>query len=133
VYEARASGASAVLLIVAMLEPGLLADLFVLARSLNLSVLVETHSLPEILTALEIGADLVGVNNRNLKDLTVNMETTFQVRAYVPPSVCMVAESGIHTREDVDRLQEIGIDAILVGEALVTAPDIPAKVRSLAL
>jgi indole-3-glycerol phosphate synthase len=133
VYEARTSGASAILLIVAMLEPALLAELFSLASSLQLTVLAETHSLDEIQTALTIGADLVGVNNRNLKDLKINMETIYQVRAHIPPSVCIVAESGIHTREDVDRLDYLGVDAILVGEALVTATDIPAKVRSLAL
>ena len=131
-YEAHVSGASAVLLIVAMLEFGLLRDLYSLARSLNLSILVETHSREEVETALQINASLIGVNNRNLHDMTINMDTTYQVRSYVPPSVCIVAESGIHTRTDVDRLNEIGIDAILVGEALVTAADIPAKVRSLA-
>lgn len=133
IYEARASSASAILLIVAMLDSSLISDLFALAQEIGLSVLVETHSIEEIETALQFGAGLIGVNNRNLKDLSINMETIYQVRAHVPPSVCIVAESGIHTREDVDRLDEIGIDAILVGEALVTAADIPTKVRSLAL
>jgi indole-3-glycerol phosphate synthase len=132
VYETRASGASAILLIISMLQTGRLNDLYTLARSLSLSVLVETHSVEEIDIALKIGADLIGVNNRNLKDLSVNPDVIYKVRSYIPLSVCTVAESGIQTREDVDRLDEIGIDAVLVGEALVTADDIPAKVRSLA-
>ncbi len=132
IYEARASGASAILLIVAMLEENLIRDLHLLAANLGLGILVETHSRAEVETALGIGAKLIGVNNRNLHDLSVNMQTTYEVRSYVPPEICIVAESGIHTRADVERLNEIGIDAILVGEALVTAADIPAKVRSLA-
>jgi indole-3-glycerol phosphate synthase len=132
IYEARAAGASAILLIVAMFETGLLRDLLNLAGAMNLSVLMETHSKEEIDIALSVGATLIGINNRNLHDLSVNMETTYQVRSHVPASICLVAESGIHTRSDVDRLNDIGIDAILVGEALVTAADTAAMVRSLA-
>ena len=133
VYEARAAGASAILLIAAMLAPEQLKDLRQLAQDLGMDALVEVHTLAEVEIALASDADLVGVNNRNLQDLSVNLETSHLLRASIPPEICMVAESGIHTRADVDRLGEIGVDAILVGEALVTAPDIAAKVRELSL
>jgi indole-3-glycerol phosphate synthase len=132
VYEARAAGASAILLIAAMIEPGLLVDLRALAIELGMAALVEVHNLEELESVLKGSADLIGINNRNLHNLSVSLDTTHQLRAYVPTGVCLVSESGIHHRKDVDRLMEIGIDAILVGEALVTAPDTAAKVAELA-
>jgi indole-3-glycerol phosphate synthase len=133
VYEARSAGASAILLIAAMLEPGKLRELHDLAKDLRLSILIEVHNREELETALAVGTDLVGVNNRNLHDLKVSLETTFQLREFIPAHVCVVAESGIQTRAHVDRLALANVDAILVGEALVTAQDVAAKVRELAL
>lgn len=133
VYEARAAGASAILLIAAMLEPIKLRELHDLAKDLSLSILIEVHNREELDTALATGTDLIGVNNRNLHDLKVSLETTFQLRELIPAHVCMVAESGIQTRAHVDRLALANVDAILVGEALVTAQDVAAKVRELAL
>jgi indole-3-glycerol phosphate synthase len=133
VYEARAWGADAVLLIAACLEVGLLADLRALVALLGMAALVEVHNLPELEIALACGADLVGINNRDLHTFKTRLETTLELKPHVPAEVVVVAESGIHTRADVDRLAQAGVDAILVGEALVTAPDVAAQVRELAL
>lgn len=133
VYQARAAGADAVLLIAASLDKAELRDLHVLASELGLAALVEVHDESELEKALAAcNPGLVGVNNRNLRDFSVRLETTLALRARVPYGVCMVAESGIHSAADVERLREAGVDAILVGEALVTAPEPAAKVRSLA-
>ena len=131
VYESRAAGADAVLLIVAALHADLLGDLHALACALGMTPLVEVHTAEELETALRCAPALIGVNNRDLRDFSVSLETTLRLRPLIPDGVCVVAESGIHTPEDVDRLAETGVDAILVGEALVTAPDVGAKVRSL--
>ncbi|GAB4459380.1 MAG: indole-3-glycerol phosphate synthase TrpC [Anaerolineae bacterium] len=130
-YEARAAGADAALLIVAGLEPARLRDLHALAVELGMAALVEVHTAEELDVALTCQPALIGVNNRDLRDFTVSLETSFRLRALIPREVCMVAESGIHTLEDVDCLAAAGVDAILVGEALVTAPDVGAQVRSL--
>jgi indole-3-glycerol phosphate synthase len=132
VYEARAAGAAAVLLIAAGLPAGKLKALHDLASRLGLSPLVEVHNQTELELALDCGASLVGINNRNLHDFRVSLETTLGLRPLIPAGVCVVAESGIHTPEDVARLAEAGLDAVLVGEALVTAPEVGAKVRALA-
>jgi len=138
VYQARAAGADAVLLIVAALAPIMLTGLHGLACSLGMAALVEVHSIAELDAALAIEPALVGINNRDLHDFTISLETTARLALRVPADVCVVAESGIHTPEDVARLREIprpggqrGVNAILVGEALVTAPDVGAKVRAL--
>jgi indole-3-glycerol phosphate synthase len=133
VYEARAAGADALLLIAAALELARLVELQRLARELGMAALIEVHNLPELQTALACGASLVGINNRDLHTFVTSLETTRALRPHVPQGVTLVAESGIHTAQDVDFLAEIGVDAILVGEALVTAPDVGAKVRTLAL
>jgi indole-3-glycerol phosphate synthase len=133
VYEARSAGADALLLIVAALDLGKLVELQRLTRELGMAALVEVHDLPELQTALACGASLVGINNRDLRTFVTSLETTRALRPHVPQGVTLVAESGIHTAQDVDRLGEIGVDAVLVGEALVTAPDVAAKVRELAL
>lgn len=130
-YEARAAGADAALLIVAGLEPARLRDLHALAVELGIAALVEVHTARELDIALTCQPALIGVNNRDLRDFTVSLETSFRLRALIPREICMVAESGIHTLEDVDRLAAAGVDAVLVGEALVTAPDVGAQVRSL--
>lgn len=132
VYEARAAGADAVLLIVAGLPADTLRELHALALALGMTPLVEVHTRAELETALDLRPLLVGINNRNLHDFGVQLETTLALRPFVPPGIAVVSESGIHTRQDVDRLAECGIDAILVGEAIVTAPDPQAKLRELA-
>ncbi|MCZ7545290.1 MAG: indole-3-glycerol phosphate synthase TrpC [Anaerolineae bacterium] len=130
-YEARAAGADAALLIVAGLEPARLRDLHAFAVELGIAALVEVHTAEELDIALTCQPALIGVNNRDLRDFTVSLETSFRLRALIPREICMVAESGIHTLEDVNRLAAAGVDAVLVGEALVTAPDVGAQVRSL--
>lgn len=130
VYEARAAGASAVLLIAAYLGPGLLADLHALILEVGLTPLVEVHDQDDLRIARKIeGLKLLGVNNRDLRTFHVNLETCLALRSLVPPQICFVAESGIHTPQDVLRLTEAGVDAMLIGEALVTAKDVGAKVR----
>jgi indole-3-glycerol phosphate synthase len=132
VYEARAANADAMLLIAAYLDPLSLRDLHSLIHSLGMAALVEVHTRAELESALAIRPSLVGINNRDLRDFTVRLETTLELSSLLPEEVCLVAESGIHTPEDVVCLGEAGVDAILVGEALVKAKDIGAKVRSLA-
>jgi indole-3-glycerol phosphate synthase len=130
VYEARCAGADAILLIAAALQPSRLFQLHALAEELGMAALIEIHDRAELEIALGCSPRLVGINNRNLKDFSVNLETTLRLRASVPDSICLVSESGIRTREDINRLGRAGVDAVLVGEALVTAPDVPARVRS---
>ncbi len=96
-----------------------------------MTALVEVHDREELMRVLPLAPRLVGVNNRNLRDFSVNLETCLGLRSQVPPDVCFVAESGIQTRADMARLAAAGVDAALVGEALVTAPDVGAKVREL--
>lgn len=129
--EARAAGASAVLLIVAMLSDGQLADLLGAASELELACLVETHTLAEVVRALAAGAAVIGVNNRDLHTFEVRLETSLALRAAIPAEVVMVAESGIQTRAEVERLAAAGVDAILVGEGLVKAQDVGGRIREL--
>jgi indole-3-glycerol phosphate synthase len=131
IFEARAAGADAVLLIAAMLPQHVLAQLHSLALGLGMAALVEVHSAQDLETVLELNPSLVGINNRDLTTFEVSLETTLALRSQVPPGICLVAESGIHTAADVERLAEAGVEAILVGEALVIAADIPAKMREL--
>lgn len=131
VYEARASGADAVLLIAAMLEEQKLVELHTLAEKLGMAALVEVHNEAELRTALRIGSHLVGINNRDLHTFRVSLGVSLALRPLIPEDVTVVAESGIHSRQDVLRLAEAGVHAILVGEALVTAADIPEKVQEL--
>jgi indole-3-glycerol phosphate synthase len=131
VYEARAAGADAVLLIVAALNPEQLQELHQLINEVSMTALVEVHDEAEVETALKIEPKLMGVNNRNLHDFSVDLRTTARLRKCIPANIALVAESGIHTAEDVARVRDMGVDAILVGEALVTASDVGAKVREL--
>jgi indole-3-glycerol phosphate synthase/phosphoribosylanthranilate isomerase len=131
VYEARTAGADAILLIVAMLSDSELHSLHRLADELGMTALVEVHDETEIRRALALQPRLVGVNNRDLHTFAVDLATTERLRSFVPPDVTLVAESGIHTTADVDRLARVGADAMLVGESLVTAPDPAAQVRAL--
>ena len=131
VFEARAYGADAVLLIAAILNPGLLTSLIALGRSLGLECLVEVHDEAELERALMAGADIVGINNRDLRTFEVDLATTERLRPLVPPEVTVVAESGVHTRADVQRLAALGVHGVLIGEALVLAEDPAAKIREL--
>lgn len=133
VYESRAGGADAILLIAAALsDPVRLAALHQLALELGLAALVEVHTAEEAERALQIpGLKLIGINNRDLASFTVSLETTERLRPLIPDRVAVVAESGIFSGGDVARLGAAGVDAVLVGEALMTAPDIAAKVREL--
>lgn len=133
IYEARANGADAILLIAAALpDDKHFADLHACALSLGLTALVEVHDEAETERTLKIpNIQLIGINNRNLATFDVSLTTTERLRPMIPADITVVAESGIFTAQDVDRLANINIDAILVGEALVTSEDIPAKVREL--
>ncbi len=130
-YEARVHGADAVLLIAAILNSALLAQLIGLAKALDMDTLVEVYDELELERALMAGATLVGVNNRDLRTFEVDLATTERLRPHIPPEVTVVAESGILTRADIQRLQALGVHAVLIGEALVTAPDPAAKIREL--
>ncbi len=129
--EARLTGAAAVLLIVAALSPDTLARLHEEALALGLMPLVEVHTETEARATWALQPVAVGINNRDLRTFTVDIETTARLRPLLPPGALAVAESGIHTPEQVRRLAAVGIDAILVGEALVTAPDTGEAVRAL--
>jgi indole-3-glycerol phosphate synthase len=126
VYEARAIGADAILLIVAALGDAALLELALLAAELDLDVLVEAHDAAELERALEIPAPLVGINNRNLRTFETRIETTLDLRGRVPDERVLVTESGIRTRADVARLRAEGVHAFLVGEAFMRTPE-PGK------
>ncbi len=128
--EARAAGASAVLLIVDMLEERQLGSLLSATRDLGMEALVETHDRAEIETALGAGARLIGINNRDLHTFEVKLETTLELCPEIPPDIVVVAESGIHSPNDVARLTAANVNAMLIGESLVTADDIGAKIQS---
>ncbi len=131
VFEARSAGADAVLLIASILEEATLRELRELAEGLGMAALVEVHDEQELGLALDSGASLVGINNRNLRDFTTRLETTTRLVGSVPDSLALVSESGIRTRADVSALGEAGVDAILVGEALLRAPSPGEKAREL--
>ena len=123
-WEARAMGADAVLLIAATLAPGPLRELLALSGELGLAALVEVHTRQELECALDYGARVIGINNRNLADFTVSLETTFRLLEAVPEEATLVSESGISERGEVERLAAAGVDAILVGEGLLRHPDV---------
>jgi indole-3-glycerol phosphate synthase len=131
VAEARASGADAVLLIVAALEPSLLKGLLAVATSRGLAALVEVHDEKETAAALEAGARAVGVNHRDLRTFAVDLGLTERLRRLIPKEVEIVAESGIRSADDARRMREAGADAILVGEMLMRAADPVATIREL--
>jgi len=131
VYESRAAGADALLLIAAALSDEALAELFSLTRSLGMTALVEVHDKWEVSRVLPLRPRVVGINNRDLRNFSVDLTHFERLRRLLPDGVIAVAESGIQTAADVRRLAEMGADAVLVGEALVTASDIGAKVREL--
>lgn len=131
VYEARYYGADAVLLIAAILDKALLADLQALAASMGMAALVEVHDERQLDRALAAGARIVGINNRDLRTFETDLSLTERLRPLVPPGVPVVAESGILTRDDVRRLAAADVQAILIGEALVTSREPAAKIREL--
>jgi indole-3-glycerol phosphate synthase len=131
VWEARAHGADAILLIVAILEPGQLADLFQAAKGLGLSALVEVHQEAELERAADLGAGLIGINNRDLTTFRTDLATTERLAPRAPAGACIVSESGVATRADVLRVRAAGAHAILVGESLSRSGDPAAKLREL--
>lgn len=131
VYEARAHGADAILLIAAILSREELAALQGLAHQLGLSALVEVNHELELERALAARPRLVGINNRDLTDFTVDLGTTLRLRPLIPPEVIVVSESGIKSSDDAQLLRSAGVDAVLIGEALVTSPDPEAKIREI--
>ncbi len=131
VYESRAYGADALLLIVAILSQEQLIGLLSLSRSLGLGCLVEVHNEGELKRALSSNAEIIGINNRDLNTFSVDIDTTRRLRPMIPDGKIVVSESGISRRDDIVKLAEYGVNAVLIGEALVTASDIPAKVKEL--
>ncbi len=129
--EARVHGADAVLLIAAILNPALLAQLIGLAKALDMEALVDVDYELELVRDLMDSADLIGVNNRDLRTFEVVLAIPERRRPHIPAELTVVAESGILTRADTQRLQALGVHAVLIGEALVTAPDPAAKIREL--
>jgi indole-3-glycerol phosphate synthase len=132
-YEAVVGGADAVLLIVAALPDNDLLRLHDEARALDLDCLVEVHDERDLERALAIDCDVIGINNRDLRELTVDLETTSELMTDVPAGKTVVAESGYGSREQLDELERVGVDAVLLGEALLRAPDPEAMVRELTL
>ena len=131
IYEAKMLGASAVLLICAILSKEQLREYLELAHSLGMSALAEAHNEAEIRTAVDIGAEIIGVNNRNLKNFSVDTGNSAKLRELVPSDRIFVSESGIQAAEDVENLRKIGANAVLVGETLMRAPDKKAKLDEL--
>jgi indole-3-glycerol phosphate synthase len=131
VYESRVNHADAILLIVAALEKSHLGDLFELAKYLSLDCLVEVHDWTELDMALYCGAEIIGINNRDLKTLNINLKTTFDLLKDIPDDRIVVSESGINTRADVQAVEATQTDAILVGTALMKAEDIGKKIDEL--
>jgi indole-3-glycerol phosphate synthase len=131
-YESAAAGADAILLIVAAIEARVLAGLHAEARALDLDVLVEVHDEEELECALEIlDADVIGINNRDLTDLSVDVDRTFELLADIPAGKTVVSESGFHSREQLDELERVGVDGVLIGESLMRALDPAAALRAL--
>jgi len=131
VMGARAVGADAILLITAILEDGGLARLYEAATRLGMSVVVEVHSEAELQRALQLGAEIIGLNNRDLTTMKTDKATTARLRALIPAGRLVISESGIDQRADIDELERLGVDAALVGESLLRAADLDAKVREL--
>ena len=131
IYEAKLLGASAVLLIAAILSQEQLSEYIDICDGLGLSALVEAHDEAEAIAAINAGARIIGVNNRNLKDFSVDTENSRRLRSMIPASVLFVSESGVRTAEDVQALRDIGADAVLIGETLMKAQDKRQKLMEL--
>jgi indole-3-glycerol phosphate synthase len=130
-YESAAAGADAILLIVAALEPEALYELLSEARALDLDALVEIHDERELEVALEVEADVLGINNRDLGDFSVDIERTYDLLADIPAGKTVVSESGFTSRDQLDELDRVGVDAVLIGETLMRAPDVEDATRRL--
>jgi indole-3-glycerol phosphate synthase len=130
-YESAAAGADAILLIVAALHPDDLYDLLREARALDLDALVEVHDERELEVALDVEADVLGINNRDLGDFSVDIERTYELLSDVPAGKTVVSESGFSTREQLDELERVGVDAVLIGETLMRADDVEEAAREL--
>jgi indole-3-glycerol phosphate synthase len=133
VHESLAAGADAILLIVAALTPAELAALHDEARAAGLAALVEVHNEHELEAALAIGAEVIGINNRDLTTLKVDIETTFALAPRIPAGTVVVAESGLRSRAELDRLAGAGVDAVLIGEVLMRSPDLESALRVLTI
>jgi indole-3-glycerol phosphate synthase len=133
VYESVVAGADAILLIVAALDDDQLTRLYELSKTLQLDVLVEVHNLEEMDRALDLGADIIGINNRNLKTFEVDLKTSEELASEIPNDALAVSESGIKTGDDVRFLRDQGINSILVGETLMRAKNVPEKIQELLL
>ena len=131
IYEAKVLGASAVLLICSILSAKQITEYIRICDSLGLSALVETHNEEEVKTALDCGARIIGVNNRNLKDFSVDTTNSEKLRKLIPTDVVFVSESGVRSPEDIESLRKIGADAVLIGETLMRAKDKKAELRKL--
>ncbi len=131
IYEARANQADAILLIAAILDEKQAEEYLHISKELGLAVLFEVHDHQELEMALRINAPVVGINNRNLKTLQINMDTTLELKKEIPADRIIVSESGIKTRDDVLRLEEAGVDAMLIGTSLMEAADIGRKIEEL--
>ena len=131
VYESRAYGADALLLITSILSQEQLKELILLSHSLGLKCLVEVHNKGEVERAILSGAEIIGINNRDLNTFSVDINTTQRLRPLIPQERIVVSESGIKNKRDIEKLRKWGVDAVLVGEALVTADDIRAKMQEL--
>jgi indole-3-glycerol phosphate synthase len=131
-FEAKTAGGDAVLVVVGSAPVKELGGLMDMARDLDLDVLVEIHRDDELEVALELDADVIGINNRDLADFSVDVDRTYELLADVPAGKTVVSESGISTREQIEALEGVGVDAVLVGESLMRAPDLEAATRALA-
>ncbi|MFN2279975.1 MAG: indole-3-glycerol phosphate synthase TrpC, partial [Candidatus Promineifilaceae bacterium] len=131
VYEARVAGADAILLITRVLSDSELGDLLGLAHKLGMQALVEVHSEEEMVRALAAQSQIIGVNNRNLQTFEVDFANTARLRDMVPAEIALVGESGIKTEADIQRMKEIGVDAVLVGETLMRSKDVYKTARAL--
>ena len=130
-YEARSCGADSVLIIAAVLSQEEMQELLDIIHSLDMEALVEVHNRKEVDRALALNPSVIGINNRNLTDFSVDLDTTLKLRSFIPGDKVVVSESGIHSRADVLKLESAGIDAVLVGEALVLSSDPAMKIKEL--
>jgi len=131
IYQSRAYGADSLLLIVAILSSERLEELLRLSHQLSMNCLVEVHYEAELESALKTNARIIGINNRDLNTFTIDLATTERLRPLIPAGITVVSESGIKNRSDMEKMKEWGVDAVLIGESLMSAPDIAAKVKEL--
>lgn len=129
-YESAAHGADAILIVVASVNKKRLRELYEEAHALDLDALVEVHDEEELEMALDLEADVIGINNRDLATFEIDVETTFELMADIPTGITIVAESGIANRQQIERLDDAGVDAVLIGQALMSSPDVEEACRA---